>query len=241
MINFYNICLNKMSRGRRQGELSFRTWGGRRSGAGRKPAGTTAGVSHSRRPVHHPRHPVHVTLRAVPGLPSLRGARVFPVVRCALGAASSAAFRVAHFSVQTNHVHLLVEADDTRALSRGIQGLAIRLAKAINRRLARAGRVWADRYHGHVLRTPREVRNGLVYVLSNGRKHGVSGRGVDPCSSGAWFRGWKESIPEPRTTSPVVPPRTWLLRVGWRRSSPIGLEDAPVRTMPRRPPCSFAS
>jgi len=149
----------------RQFPLPFRTWGGRRPGAGRKPAGLTAGVPHGPRAIHHGRHPVHVTLRIVAGLPSLRGATLFPVLRGSLAAASTVSYRVVHYSVQTNHVHLLIEAEDTRARGRGMQGLGIRLAKAINRRLGRRGRVWNDRYHGRPLRTPREVRHGLAYVL----------------------------------------------------------------------------
>jgi hypothetical protein len=106
-----------------------------------------------------------------------------------------------------------------------MQRLAIRLAKAINRTLARAGRVWADRYHSRALRTPHEVRNGLVYVLLNGRKHHVSGPGIDPCSSGAWFGGWRHCVEKPEAAAPVAAPRTWLLTVGWRRSGPISLDN----------------
>jgi REP element-mobilizing transposase RayT len=228
VIAFYNICLIKMSRQPRQCALPFRTWGGRRPGAGRKPAGPRAGVPHRRRPLHHRGQPVHVTLRAVRGLPSLRGVRLFWALRRSLAAASGAPFRVVHFSVQANHVHLLVEAEGTHALGRGMQGLGIRLAKAINRRLRRRGRVWAGRYHGRALRTPREVRNGLVYVLLNGRKHGAIDRGIDPCSSGAWFGGWREGVEPAREPAPVAPPRTWLLRVVWQRSGPIGVEEAPA-------------
>ena len=124
MLAFYNICPIKMSYRPRQGVLPFRTWGGRRPGAGRKPAGPRAGVPHRRRPLHHGSQPVHVTLRAVRGLPSLRGARLFPALRRGLGAASAATFRVVHYSVQANHVHLLVEAEGTRALGRGCRGSA---------------------------------------------------------------------------------------------------------------------
>jgi len=193
---------------------------------------------HRRREVHDARHPIHVTMRCLPGLPSLRSRRLCPVVRRGLAAGSRADFRICHFTVQGNHVHLLIEAGGKCALGRGMQGLGIRLAKAINRELGRAGRVWSDRYHCHALKTPRETRNGLIYVLFNGRKHGVSGRGIDACSSGAWFRGW-HSRPEPsRGPAPVVPPRTWLLAVGWRRSGPISFDDAPagrrVKTLPAR-------
>jgi len=149
-------------------------------------------------------------------------------MRCGLAAASRDQFRIAHFSVQTNHVHLLVEANESRALQRGMQGLGIRLAKAINRVLGRHGKIWSDRYHCRALRTPREVRNGLIYVLLNGRKHHVTGRGIDPCSSGSWFGGWKQRVEAAHGPVPVREPRTWLLRVGWRRSGPIRFDDAPA-------------
>lgn len=218
---------------RKQAAFDFRTWGGRRRGAGRKPAGVSAGVPHCRRPLLDHRHPVHLTLRAVRGLPSLRAANVFTVVRSRLAASSRQPFRIVHFSVQTNHVHLLVEAAGTAALGRGVQGLTIRLAKAVNRLLGRHGRVWADRYHARALRTPSEVRRGLVYVLLNGRKHGVCRRGIDPCSSGAWFQGWRERVAAPPGLAPVVRARTWLLSVGWwRRSRPISVEDGPARREP---------
>ena len=212
----------------RQAALPFRTRGGRRPGSGRKPAGPRPCVPHRPRPTLDRRHPVHVTIRAVPGLASLRTERVFSALRRALAAASRDQFRLAHCSVQTNHVHLLVEADGSRALQRGMQGLGIRVAKAINRVLGRRGKVWSDRYHCRALRTPREVRNGLIYVLLNGRKHHVTGREIDTCSSGPWFGGWEHRVEAPRGPTPVREPRTWLLRIGWRRSGPISFDDAPA-------------
>src|SRR6185369_3488108 len=104
-------------------------------------------------------------------IPSLRRADVFSTMRAAFALASKKHFRLLHFSVQNDHVHLVVEADRLSALQRGIQGLTIRVAKAINRVLGRRGRVWGDRYHARALATPREVRNALVYVLANWRKH----------------------------------------------------------------------
>ncbi len=231
---FYIPCSIKMAQKSRQCALQFRRWGGRRSGAGRKPKGPSAGVPHRARPAHCRRHPVHVTLRAARGIPSLRGAGLFPALRDALAVASSARFRVVQFSVQVNHVHLLVEAEERMTLSRGMQGLSVRLARSINRRLRRSGTVWADRYHSRALRTPTEVRRALVYVLRNGRKHGVSGPGMDPCSSGAWFSGWSDLVAGPREPAPVRAARTWLLRVGWQRSGVIRFNDMPSRAAKRR-------
>jgi putative transposase len=158
---------------------------------------------------------------------SLRAPSLFAVIRKAIANASREAFRVIAFSVQRNHVHLLVEADATATLSRGVQGLAIRVAKAVNRVLGRGGAVWGDRFHARDLKTPREVRHALVYVLNNHRKHGVDrDRRVDPCSSARWFEGWTLKITRP-DASPVVTPRTWLARLGWRRYGLLRFEEVP--------------
>src|SRR5213083_836153 len=159
-----------------------RTWGGRRTGAGRKPTpGRRPGVPHRRRPPHTAAHPLHVTLRTGPAVRCLRSERVFPTVRRAFAAASHGGFRVLQFSVQDDHVHLIVEADDTRALRRGLRGLAIRVARAVNRALGRRGAVWGDRYHARALTSPRAVRHAIVYVLRNRWKHCEGERGLDPC------------------------------------------------------------
>jgi REP element-mobilizing transposase RayT len=175
-------------------------------------------VAHDRRAVHRARHPVHVTMRVREGLPSFRSDRlVWQAVRSALGAGHRSDFRVVHFSVQSNHLHLVVEAHDTLALSRGMQGLTVRMARGVNRALGSSGAVFGERYHAHELTTPRETRNALLYVLQNWMKHG-RGEGFDPRSSAAWFDGWR--VPPPAAdgeSPPVAKPRTWLVTVGWRR------------------------
>src|SRR5690606_5978693 len=122
--------------------------------------------------------------------------------------------RVVHYSVMSNHVHLLVEADDRDALSRGLQGLATRLARAVNRFAARRGTVFADRYHARILRTPREVRNALAYVLNNARHHrctAMPADWIDPYSSASAFDGWRTAVRRGALSVPVVRARTWLL------------------------------
>jgi len=219
-----------MNRSPEQLQLGFRTWGGRRKGAGRKPAGRRSGAPHVARPEHQARHPVHVTLRAVSRLASLRRQLVFTEMGRAFARASGERFRVAHFSVQTNHVHLIVESADKRALSRGLAGLSIRLARAVNRVLGRRGRVWGDRYHARAMRTPREVRGALVYVLTNWRKHQANARGLDPCSSARWFDGWRARPRDLATQgedTPVARPRTWLAMFGWRRCGLVDVNERP--------------
>jgi len=191
-------------------------------------------MPHQRRPLHDPRCPVHVTLRAASGLPSLRSREVFLPQQRAFGAASHTSFRLLQFSVQSDHLHLLVEADTPTRLARGMQGLAVRAAKAINRMLRRHGAVWAERYHAHALKTPREVRNAFVYVLNNIRKHVPGARGLDPRSSAAWFTGWRTAVGSRIGGSPLAAPRTWLAAIGWRRRGLIDVEEAPRRKRLRR-------
>jgi hypothetical protein len=206
------------------------TWGGRRPGAGRKPAHPRPGPSHLQRPEHDGRHPIHATLRARPGVPPLRSRAVFCQLGRALTRSSRRSFRVTQFSVQTDHLHLIVEADNALALIRGLQGLAIRCARAVNRTCRRRGPVWGHRYHARALTTPREVRLALVYVLLNFRKHLGASPAVDPRSSGPWFEGWARHLPSPPSAPcPVVVPRTWLGAIGWRRAGgPIDCREAPT-------------
>jgi REP element-mobilizing transposase RayT len=186
-------------------------WGGRRRGAGRKPKGERAGVSHDRRPELGGRHPVHVTLRMAPPVWNLRSRRAFRVVGAALGAAAERfGLHICAFSVQGNHVHLVAEAADRRALSRGMQGLGVRLAKGMNRLMGRRGRVLGDRFHARALRTPAETRRALAYVMGNRARH--QARWARP-GSARWA-----APPDPFSSAApgqgvVLPaPRTYLLR-----------------------------
>jgi len=223
-------------------ELPMRSWGGRRRGTGRKPNGARAGASHLRRPELRARHPVHVTMRLRAGLPSLRHKSLARLVFSAFHAAKlRLGARLVHFSVQSNHLHLLhliVEVDNRRVLSRAMQGLAIRLARRLNQRLTRRGRVFSDRFHARPLRTPLEVRRALIYVLHNHRHHhsGPSHPSYFDCmSSAAYFDGFAGPAPRwsphdfvPAEEPPVAAATTWLLRVGWRRLGLLGPNDMPA-------------
>jgi putative transposase len=206
--------------------------GGARPGAGRKrlPAHLRH-TPHRARPVHRAAHPVHVTLRAYSR--SLRTRFVARIVLGALRDSNAEHFRVAHYSVQENHVHLIVEAEDRASLSSGVRGLMVRVARRVNRVLFRCGKFWADRWHGRALASPREVRNALIYVLQNRIKHvpsSASVAAVDTLSSSQWFHGFAEPLPRGfRSIGPpcIAPARTWLLSVGWRRHGRIHLWEAP--------------
>jgi hypothetical protein len=123
-----------------------------------------------------------------------------------------------------------------------MQSLGVSLAKRVNARLGRRGHVLQERYHVHILKTPREVKNALSYVLSNSYNHaGRRGRiALDAFSSAitvadsAWRallgREWRRVVGFPEGFEPsetralgekvsalLCPPGTWLLNVGWAR------------------------
>src|SRR5262245_62110085 len=156
-----------------QQEFGFVNWGGKRRGAGRKPKGERAGVSHARRARLAARHPVLVTMRLRDGLRTLRANESHVLIRNAVAAASGDGFRVVEYSVQSNHLHILAKSSDQPALTRGMIGLSVRIARGLNRLWRRSGQVFADRFHARILETPRAVRTALVYVLQNARKHGA--------------------------------------------------------------------
>src|ERR1043166_375338 len=151
--------------------------------------------------------------------------------------AARADFRVIAYSVQHNHMHLVVEADGPDAFRSGVRALCIRIARRINRALHRRGRLFLERHHRRVLPTPREVRNGFSYALLNRRRHlgEQSPRQVDtadPYSSSEAFDGWLRPPRPLRRDHPPrpAPPRTWRARGRWRRHGLLSLDEIPGAT-----------
>jgi REP element-mobilizing transposase RayT len=205
--------------------------GGKRRGAGRKPVGLRARATHEGRPMIKASHAMHVTIRVVSKLPSLRQRKTYAAIRAASAtAAKQQAFRIVHLSIQDTHMHLIVEADDKGALARGMQSFQASAARRLNKVLGRRGRVFDDRYHLVVIRSPRQMRHVLAYVLGNWRRHGADrsfapGWLIDPYASGFAFAGWSELRRGARLWPASVaaswlvvkPPGSWLLRCGWER------------------------
>jgi putative transposase len=239
--------------------------GGKRKGAGRKPNnGVFAGMPHETRPLLSPRVPVHVTLKVIPIVTTLRDFDIYPAFQKATMAAARFGqsmddgmwFRIVQLSIQSNHVHLLVEASDKKALARGMQGFQISAAKWLNKAIGkrhkrpRTGSVFADRYFAEPIKNPLQARRALAYVLNNWRKHerdrtstSAAWR-VDPFSSGVLFTGWKEladmglarwKIPEGYVPLTVLEPRTWLLRTGWRKHGLVSCSELPSARMFEHP------
>ena len=214
-------------------KLELPSWGGKRKGAGRKP-GRRPSTPHRKRDRFRKDQPSHATLRLASGLPNLRVPATYSVIKRVFRAVRErTGFRLVHYSVQRNHLHLIVEASDHRALRSGIAALEIRLALALNRWWKRKGPVFGDRYHNHVVRAPRVARHVLAYVLANARKHAKQAgitlppHWLDPYSSARAFRGWSIPTSPPRDELPVVDPSVWLLKSGWRRRGPLAIDAVP--------------
>ena len=226
--------------------------GGPRSGAGRPPLllpnGRRLHSRVARRPRVTAREPVHVVLRVDRALGRLRRRSAYHAIRLAMQTAAKAGkIRVVHVSIQRHHIHLLVEAANERDLATGMKGLEISAAKRLNaaitldRRLERRrrGQVFVTRYHAEIIRSPRQARRALAYVLNNWRHHredleGVAQRRapIDPYSSAIAFDGWRDrpanaGLPIGYEPLPVEVPRSWLLTDGWRRHGAVSVHEVP--------------
>jgi REP element-mobilizing transposase RayT len=221
--------------------------GGRRRGAGRKPKGLRAGSDHQTRPDFRGSHGLHVTIRVVPEVGNLRREAVYRAVRAASEvAAARGRMRIVQISIQRTHLHLLIEAAHKGALAAGMQGLQVSIARRINTLLGdgprrRRGRVFSDRYHLVVIRSPKQARHVLVYLMNNWRRHGEHREGaarawlLDRFSSACSFPDWQEldgracgwQLPPGYVPLVMQPPRTWLLRHGWKLHGPISVHTVP--------------
>jgi REP element-mobilizing transposase RayT len=235
--------------GKQRGQQSFefRTWGGKRKGAGRPLRGPRSSEPHKARVRFSSPSPAHVTLRVIAPLPTLRRPDAYHAIRHSMYAVLERDdFRIVHIGIERDHLHLLVEADDHESLWGGVRAFESSAAQRLNRAIStatgarRTGKVFGDRYHARLITSPTQARNTIAYVLNNFRRHGYD-RGmetmfwdVDYYSSGPSFDGWAELDESPfLTPTPEYPrlsvrrPRTWLLRTGWRRAGPIRMRDIP--------------
>ncbi len=188
---------------------------------------------------------MHVTMRCRRDVPSLRSQSLHEAIVRSIRRSVKRGIVVLHYTIQDDHLHLMVEAADKVKLARGMQYLFSRMAVVLNAQLRRKGSVFRDRHHRHVLKTPSEVRRALVYILFNSRKHDTSLLynedaidWIDEASSAMWFEGWDpDARPPPDEVarkraeigaSPLAVATTWLAHVGWQRAGgPLRFSERP--------------
>ncbi|HTJ46108.1 MAG TPA: transposase [Kofleriaceae bacterium] len=220
---------------RRKGQLEIDLRPRTKRGAVRKKLGRP--ITHRRmdprhrtRPALDPRHAVHVVLRVTREVSNLRTRHAYRAIRRAVANARARSdYRIVHASIQSNHLHLLVEADSKDALRSGMQGFAISAARRLNRELRRPrGHVFAFRYHATTIASPTQARNAISYIVNNWRHHRrdlYDARRTDPFSSAHALAEWR--IPPHEDALPVVRPTTWLLTDGYKRGDPIRPDEIP--------------
>ena len=218
----------------KQMEMDFRQHGGKRKGAGRKK-NRTGCINHVKRPELNGREPIGITLKLVSGLPSIRTPMIMSALARAMRLARRFGLVVVHFAIQSNHIHLIVEAKSKHCLTAGMRSLTTSIAKAVHRYIGFGfcGKVLKARYHGHILKTPTEVKRAIRYVVFNLAKHKNCAPMVDPYSSihvlekldalvtkGEFSRlqrdlkyepAWKTEVAEA-----IARAGTWLLAKGWQ-------------------------
>ena len=164
----------------------------------------------------------------------MRRFKAFTILCNAIYAATNrfAGFRVVQFSLQRTHLHLIVEAEHESVLSKGMQGLCVRLAKRFNTLIGRRGTFFADRYHSNAFASPLMARRVLLYVLNNARRHNEAPHHrpgwVDPFSSARWFDGFVKTTHDSDDPCPVGAPRSDLLKGAWKIHGLLNTWEVPI-------------
>src|SRR5258706_3389117 len=123
----------RASKRKRHVQQELFTRGGKRKGAGRKPKGARAGSPHEVRPEVRSSHALHVVMRVVPEVGSMRRRSMYKAMRDAsIVAALRERFRIVHVSIQRTHIHMLVQAKTKEPLARWLQGFQTSPATNIN-------------------------------------------------------------------------------------------------------------
>lgn len=213
-------------------------WGGKRRGSGRK--NLSRQVNHMKRVRVDFRKPLHLTLKIRDSKWNLRCGGIAVAFKKSSEGARKFGFRLLHYSILRDHLHLIVEAGDNESLGRGMRSFGARLGKAIRRIIGGRGPVFRGRYHLDVITNPTQMRNTLAYVLQNFAKHARLLEHVDAFSSARYFSDWKKlfgpgrgpvlqeleeesrqtGFKSPNSKLPpyLSPPRSWLAREGWMRA-----------------------
>ncbi len=186
-------------------------------------------MSHAKRPMVKSGTPVHITLKLRKGVANLRSREVFAGFKISARGAARFDFKIIHFSIQADHVHVVAEAASNKALAQGMRSFGGRLGKWVRRIVGGVGPVFAGRYHVNVLANPTKMKNALAYVLQNHAHHRKVLKHLDEFSSAVYFSQWRQLFGF--TAGPLLvdhrraadlpdylsAPRSWLARDGWMR------------------------
>ncbi|MBP9682556.1 MAG: transposase [Bacteriovorax sp.] len=151
-------------------------------GAGR-PALHDIGIRHTARPKITRFTALHLTIKVRSNKADIKSKKILKALHHAIKRARLKKLKVVHYTLEFNHLHLLIECESHQILHQGMQALGISLAKAINKIKLLKGSVYKHRYHFRRLATRRELKNALHYIFNNGKKHKRTRSILDPYNS----------------------------------------------------------
>ena len=213
---------------KRDPQLSFemRSHGGSRKRSGRKKRIENE-PKHVARAEVDSRIPMHISFKLIPGTPCLRTPKFMKEFALILANARRRGLRVQQYTIESNHIHLLAEADSNSQVSRGMSSLKISIVWALRRIFMYHGRVFVERYFVVHLKSPTQMRNALRYVLFNHAKHTKCAFFADVYSSIFGFGDAHEFAEVRAERAPpwfaaiareLADAKTWMQKTGWRRA-----------------------
>jgi REP element-mobilizing transposase RayT len=142
-------------------------------GAGR-PAIHDVGIRHRERPKLTRLSSLHLTVKINRIKADLKNKSTLKVLKRAICNARKKGLRVVHFSLEYDHIHLLIESPNNSTLGRGMQSLGVTMARGINLFKKSEGGVYKHRYHFRKISSSRELKRVMHYIFNNGVKHGTA-------------------------------------------------------------------
>lgn len=148
-----------------------------------RPAKNDAGIRHTKRPDLTRPSSLHLTVKIEKSKANLKNKNVLAILKKAIFNARRQGLKVIHYSLEYDHIHLIIEADNNRTLGKGMQAFGVTLAKAINRMRKVKGQVYKHRYHFRQITSSRQLKNVMTYIFNNGVKHKTSATALSPFNS----------------------------------------------------------
>ena len=84
--------------------------------------------------------------------------------------------KIIAYCIMNNHVHMLIETDDIKELSKYMQRLNTTYAKYYNKKYNRIGYVFRDRYKTEGIYSEEQLYNCIKYIYDNPVKAGICNR-----------------------------------------------------------------
>jgi len=151
-------------------------------GAGR-PALWDKGIRHTLRPRLKKASSLHLTIKVKKIKAEIKNKAVLNLLKRAISNARKQGLIIIHYTLEYDHINLLIEADNNSTLAKGMQSLGVTLSKGINRLKKLKGAVYKHRYHFRQISSPSELKKVMSYIFNNGLKHKSARSLVNPYNS----------------------------------------------------------